>query len=69
MKLVCDLIVPLILAAVGICAVVRKTDVFPALTQGAADGLKSLCEMLPSLAVLFPAIYMLRASGALNAIA
>ena len=69
MKLVCDLIVPLILAAVGICAVVRKTDVFPALTQGAAAGLKTLCEMLPSLAVLFPAIYMLRASGALNAIA
>lgn len=69
MKLACDLAVPLILAAVGICALVRRVDVFPALTQGAADGLKTLYAMLPSLLILFPAIYMLRASGALTAIA
>lgn len=62
-----DMIVPLIMGAVGICAVSKKVDIFPALTKGAYDGLKTVLDMLPSLLVLFPAVYMLRASGALEA--
>ena len=49
-------------------AVVSGTDVFPALCRGAAQGLITLKDMLPTLIVLFPAVYMLRASGALDAL-
>lgn len=62
-----DIIVPIIMGAVGICAVIGRKDVFPALTKGAYDGLKTVLDMLPALIVLFPAVYMLRASGALDA--
>lgn len=64
-----DMIVPLIMGAVGICAAFRKTDIFPTLTKGAYDGLKTVLDMLPALIALFPAVYMLRASGALEAFA
>lgn len=62
-----DIIVPLIMGIVGLCAVIGKKDVFPTLTKGAYDGLKTVLDMLPALIVLFPAVYMLRASGALEA--
>ena len=62
-----DLIVPLIIGAVGICAACNKVDIFPALTKGAYDGLKTVLDMFPALVALFPAVYMLRASGALDA--
>ena len=60
---------PLVIAAVAICALFKKTDMFPALTRGALQGLFTLKDMLPALTVLFPAVYMLRASGALDALA
>lgn len=69
MKLIGDLAVPMILALVGIYALTKKTDIFSALTGGAVEGLKTILAMLPTLTVLFPAIYMLRASGALDAMA
>lgn len=62
-----DLTVPLILLLSGLAALRKKADVFPALTRGAFDGLKTVAEMFPALAALFPAVYMLRASGALEA--
>ena len=62
-----SLIVPLILCAVGLFGVINGTDVFSALTRGAFNGLKTVLDMLPPLIVLFPAVYMLRASGALDA--
>ena len=68
MSVLLELAVPLILAFVGLHAVVSGTDVFPALCRGAAQGLIPLKDMLPTLIVLFPAVYMLRASGALDAL-
>lgn len=68
MSLAVDLAVPLILAAAGIHAIVSGTDAFPALCRGAMQGLVTLKDMLPTLVVLFPAVYMLRASGALDAL-
>ena len=68
MSVLLELAVPLILAFVGLHAVVSGTDVFPALCRGAAQGLITLKDMLPTLIVLFPAVYMLRASGALDAL-
>ena len=60
---------PLVIAAVAICALFKKTDMFPALTRGALQGLFTIKDMLPALTVLFPAVYMLRAPGALDALA
>lgn len=68
MSLLLELAVPLILAFVGIHAIVEGTDVFPALCRGAMQGLSTVKDMLPTLIVLFPAVYMLRASGALDAL-
>lgn len=68
MSVILGLAVPLILAAVGIHATASGTDIFPALCRGAMQGLETIKEMLPALAVLFPAVYMLRASGALDAL-
>lgn len=61
-----ELAVPLILAAVGIHAVAAKADVYPVLCRGAAEGMKTVADILPALIVLLPAVYMLRASGALD---
>ena len=69
MSVLLTLTVPLVLGSVGICAAVRGTDIFSALTRGALDGLHTVADMLPALVVLFPAVYMLRASGAIDALA
>ena len=58
----------LLLAAAGLLGLRRGTDVFAALTHGAAEGIALLGRILPSLAVLLPAVYMLRASGAVDAL-
>lgn len=69
MSAIFSLSMPLVIAAVAICALFKKTDMFSALTRGALNGLITIKDMLPALAVLFPAVYMLRASGALDALA
>ncbi len=58
----------LIIAAVGLLALLRGVDVFPALTDGAAEGLKTLVRILPAVGCLLPVVYMLRASGAVDAL-
>lgn len=68
MKDAAALAIPLILALVCCCAFSRRVDVFAAMTAGAQDGLKTVAGILPALAVLLPAVSMLRASGALDAL-
>jgi spore maturation protein B len=58
--------VPLIMAAVALYAVGRRVDVYSALVQGAGEGLGTLVRIVPSLIALLTAVYMLRASGALE---
>ena len=60
------MIVPLILAGVALYGCFRRVDVYTALVQGAGDGLEVLMRILPSLVGLLTAVYMLRASGALE---
>lgn len=69
MNILLTLAVPLIISAVAICAAFKGTDMFSALTRGALEGLHTVKDMFPALVVLFPAVYMLRASGALDAMA
>ena len=45
---------------IGLWAALRGTDVFTALTEGAEKGLRLMGRILPSLACLLPAVYMLR---------
>ena len=62
------ILVPALLVAVGAWAVFQKVDLYAALTAGAKDGLQVVIRILPSLVVLLTAVYMLRASGALEAL-
>ncbi len=60
---------PIIIGGVCLYGLLKGVDVFAALTRGAGDGLRVLRDILPALLILFPAIYMLRASGLLGALA
>ena len=57
------LVPALIIGAACIAGICRGVDVFSALTAGAAKGLCIMRDIFPALVVLFPAIYLLRASG------
>ena len=59
-------IVPVLLLLCSCAALHRKVDVYAALTEGAAGALQVTARILPTMAALFCAIYMLRASGALD---
>ena len=47
----------------------RRVDVYSALTKGAEEGLTVLLHILPSLIGLLTAVYMFRASGAMEFLA
>ena len=68
MKAVFSMIAPLIIGCTCLCALFRRVDAFAALTDGAAAGLRTVARIFPALAVLLPGVYMLRASGALDAL-
>ena len=63
-----ELIVPALLCAVGVYGAHRRVDVYGALTKGAEEGLTVLLRVLPSLVGLLTAVYMFRASGAMDAL-
>ena len=57
-----------IIALAALCGALRGVDVFAAFADGVRDGLRVLLGIFPSLAALLTAVYMLRASGALDAL-
>lgn len=57
-----------IIAAVALVGLLRGTDVFSAMAQGAAEGLRTVARIFPPLIGLLTAVYMLRASGAVDAL-
>ena len=59
-------LVPVLLAFVALFGLGRRVNVYEALTQGAREGLTILAGILPSLVGLLTAVYMLRASGAMD---
>lgn len=61
-----DYLVPLILFLVSALALRKKENAYSILLDGAADGLKLLINILPALILLLTAVYMLRASGAVD---
>ena len=58
----------LILAALALYGALRGVDVFAAMTEGIADGLRVLLRIFPAVAALLCAVYALHASGALDAL-
>ena len=68
MNWLAQLPVPLLMAGTAIFALVRRVDVYRALADGAADGLRTLTKVFPALVCLLSAVYMLRASGAMEAL-
>ena len=61
-----DYLIPLLLAGAALYALCRRVDVFSALTTGAGEELSVVLRILPPLVALLTAVYMLRASGALE---
>lgn len=61
-----DLLIPLLMIIIAVFALAKKQDVYSALLDGGLDGLKLLLSIAPALVVLLTAVYMLRASGAID---
>ena len=61
-------VVPCLLAGLAVYALYRKVDLYAALTAGAGEGLSVVIRILPALVALLTAVYMFRASGALDAL-
>ena len=61
-----DYLVPGLLAAVCIVALRKQENAYSLLLDGAADGLKLLVTLIPTLILLLSAVTMLRASGAIG---
>lgn len=60
-----DYIVPFLLLIASIVALRKKENAYDLLLDGAADGLKLLFTLIPTLILLLTAVTMLRASGAM----
>lgn len=60
------LVVPALLCFTACYALWKRVDVYSALTKGAEEGLNVLVHILPSLIALLTAVYMFRASGAME---
>lgn len=59
---------PLILAAVLLCGLIRRTDVVTLFCEGAAENLRTAVSLLPMLILLITAVEMFTASGAADAL-
>ena len=62
-----DYIVPILLVTVCAVALRKKENVYDTLLSGAADGLKLLASLAPTLILLMTGVAMLRQSGAVEA--
>ena len=68
MSALADLAAAIVIAGAALWGVLSGTDVFAAMLDGIKDGLGVLLRIFPSLVALLTAVYMLRASGALEAL-
>ena len=61
-------IVPILLLIASLFALRKQENSYDLLLEGAADGLKLLITLIPTLVLLLTAVTMLRSSGAIEAI-
>lgn len=64
-----EYVVPLLLLTVCAFALGKKEDPYSLMLAGAADGLKLVMQLVPTLVLLMTAVTMLRRSGAMDALA
>jgi spore maturation protein B len=62
-------IIPLLLAGIPLAALARGVKVYPVFLEGAKGGFETAIRIVPPLVAIFVALGMLRASGALDALA
>ena len=58
--------VPVLLAVIALFAALKKTDVYTAAAEGAAEGLRTCARIFPAMVLLLSATAMFRASGAMD---
>lgn len=63
-----DYLVPTLLLVICLLALRKQENAYDLLLSGAADGLKLVLTLVPTLVLLLTAVSMLRASGAVEAI-
>ncbi len=68
MELAFQMVIPLTIAFVALWGMGKRVDVYDALVQGAGEGLGVLIRIIPAMVALLTAVYMLRASGLLEAL-
>lgn len=68
MSALADLAAAIVIAGAALWGVLSGTDVFEVMLDGIKDGLGVLLRIFPSLVALLTAVYMLRSSGALEAL-
>ena len=66
MDVVFTMVVPLTLCGVALYGTIRGVDVYSSVVKVAGEGLETVIRILPALIGLMTAVYMLRASGALD---
>ena len=59
-------LIPALITFTALFAMEKKVDVYAAVTRGAEDGLTVLLRIVPALVGLLTAVYMFRASGAME---
>lgn len=69
MSQIFSLIVPAIIVGTALYGLLRRVDIYDAIITGAGGGLEILLRIFPALVGLLTAVYMLRASGALELMA
>ena len=63
-----DYLVPVVILVAALATLRKKENSYDLLLQGCREGLGVLVSILPSLIALLTAVYMLRASGAIDAL-
>ena len=63
-----DYLVPILILVASLATLRKKENSYDQLLQGCREGLQVLISILPSLILLLTAVYMLRASGAMEAL-
>ena len=66
MDLALTMLVPVLIFVVALWGLARRVDLWTALVEGAGEGLNVSVRIAPALLALLTAVYMLRASGALE---
>lgn len=64
-----DLMIPLLLSGISLYALLHKVDLFSTFLEGARKGMKTVLQILPTMVGMLTAVFMLRASGAIDCLA